>query len=108
MIGTGRLHMGVVLVEAEIDEARLGFVIPFALAVPEFARAWLERHTIQRDAEPRAATLAWRGIGLRLERDAKRVALRGDGVGVAAIRELSRRVIGQAVRAKDAIAVLDA
>ena len=56
MIRAGRLDVSVVLVKAEVDETRSGFVIPFVLAVPEFACARLERHAVERYTEPAAAS----------------------------------------------------
>ena len=103
MIRAGGLNVGIVRVEAEVDETGFSLVIPFALTVPEFARARLERHTVERNAEPTTACIAGRSVGLRLERDAEIVALRGDTVGIAGIGKPARLVIGQAIRLKNAV-----
>ena len=108
MICAGRLDMRVVLIKAEVDEAGLGFVIPFALAVPEFACARLERHAVECHAKPAAASVARSGVGLRFERDPEIVALRGDAVGIAGIWKIARLVIGQTIRAEHAMATFDA
>jgi hypothetical protein len=105
VIRAGRLHVRVVLVEAEVDEAGLRLVIPLAVALPELRGARLERHAIDRHAEERAIGRrrprgdAWR------ERAAEDIVLRADRVRVAAARKIAGLVIGDAVRADGAEAV---
>src|SRR5262249_37019238 len=58
MICASGLHVGVVLIESEVDEAGFGFVIPLGLTVPKLARAGFERNTVQGHAEPSASSIA--------------------------------------------------
>ena len=48
--------MRVARVEAKVDEAAQRLVVPAPLALPEFGSARLERHTVERHAEPAAAS----------------------------------------------------
>src|SRR5262249_8421335 len=107
MISPGGLDVGVVLIEAEVNESALRFVIPFALAVPEFSGAGLEGNAVERDAKP-CAVVAGRLFGdFRIRRNVEVITLRGDRVWIAAARKFSRVVVGQAIGGDDSLSTGD-
>ena len=109
MIGTGGLDVGVVLIEAEIEEAGRSFIAPAGarVVVPCLAGARLERDAVQRDSPPPAAAKRRSDCDVWLERNAKRVALRCGGVRVAASRKCTGRVVGPAVGFDEAVIAFD-
>src|SRR5437660_1288778 len=52
MVSARGLNVRIILVEAQIDEAGFGFVIPFTVAVPELRRARLKGNPIQCHPKP--------------------------------------------------------
>src|SRR6185295_4969331 len=94
MIRASWLHVRVIEVESKVNESGLRLIIPLALIVPEFTRSRLERHAVDRDAEPRAPGLARCGVRLRICWNMKVIILRGNPIWISATGKLSGRVVG--------------
>jgi len=103
VIRAGGLDMGVIFVEAEIDEAGFGFVVPSRarIVIPEFSGAGVEGDAIQSDAEKGMSD--WCGIrsDFRVGGQMKGVVLGRDGVWISGSWKVAGLMIGPTVGAND-------
>src|SRR5262245_23930305 len=104
MVGSVGLHMGVILVETEIDEARFCLVIPAAIPIPKLSGGRIKRDAIQRDAKNAALNRRRYADGSRLGPHPEFVCLGADPVGIVAPGELAHGMVRQAVGADDSLA----
>ena len=104
MVDAGGLDVAVVFVQAQVNKAGFGFVIPAGtrIAIPKFSGARVEGNAIQGDAEKGMAG----GSGVRgnfgVSRQMKVVVLSGDGVWIAGSRKVARLMVRETVGANNA------
>ena len=122
VVGASRLHVCMVLVDAEVH-ATHGIVIPNATRIvarsaasfaswpvhdcvarsPDFGCARIEHHTIDGHAENVPLDRPWLVVDRGLQRHFKAIMLLADGIRIAPVGELARLMIGQAIGFDDAL-----
>lgn len=102
MILPARLHMGVILIQAEVNVAALGLIIPGRVPIPKFSGPRLKRHSIHRHTEEGPPHWHRTDSHLRIQRHPKRILLRRDRVWIPTVGKGAGGMIGYPVGFNDA------